>query len=129
MTKSLRPLIAMQGLWEKTNDYLQENGAEHDFQGTPIKVATTPGDLRIERIRNRLSLEATFEKNIGFTACDVTVKVQFSDDLRELPTVHEEWETEDDFGASTVPRRKFPEVTEELAGLIKPAWLEAVEAN
>jgi hypothetical protein len=125
MTKSLKPLIAMQGLWEKTNDYLQQNGTDHVQYGILIKVATTPGELNIERIENRIRLEATFEKNVGFTACDVTVRVQYSDNLRQLPAVHEEWVTENGSGISTVPERRFPEVAEDLADLINSDWIEA----
>jgi hypothetical protein len=137
MAGRIVPLIAMQHLWDRSNAYLQENATARDvdiydtqtqqFEVKHVKSALTPAGLTIERVDDSLSVSAEFVRYGSFTT-EFTLAVEFSDDLRQLPTVTQHWQTVDspDFrsGVSTVPRSDFHESAEDLISLIDPAWAD-----
>lgn len=115
---------AMRDLWFKSDAFIRENGIPVSRR-REFLMAETEAGLEVSKIEDALQVKASFEKFVGGRACDVTVRVEFSPDMRELPEVYEDWDNGRRSGTSTTKVADFKKVADELAVLFDPISSES----
>ncbi len=117
---------AMNGLWKQGDEYLR---SFVDFGLADIDEITEFGrlqlvssdneDLVVCRYVDELDIEGTVEETKNGKLIDVSYRVQWDWDMRNLPKVYkDEWKGNQSHNVGTVPQREFPLVAQSIGRLL-----------
>lgn len=119
MTTQEAAHFAMRELWEQGDTYLREAVERGEVDSSlPLVRIETPGGLEIRRFGDLLEIEADFEEVIQGARHDVTYRVEWDWDIRELPTVTRDVWNGNQARPWTVARREFPIIARNLGALV-----------